>query len=175
MVTVKSRSDSAIGTLQQLGLPATPIQVTHGIEVRDINLDAFGGVIPPEVQIMLGAPIIDINLINVDPVILNECLRLSQGYPPAIGQLARAGTRLGGGVARFVPPNCFIGLNISAPVNGIPYRFLTAHLIAPPVSFSLGTEKSIFNTRWRALPYCVDPWNNGAGALGQVIWDNGAD
>ena len=82
---------------------------------------------------------------------------------------------MGGNVARFAAGNNFIGLNLTSPVASKPWRFYFAYLVAPPATFPLGTEKSIIGLQWRAIPFTVDPWQGGSGALGQILWDHVLD
>src|SRR5258705_12254124 len=94
LVLVKSNVQTAIGNLTELGLSETAIQVSPMIIHKDITLDAWGGLIPADVQVMLGAVNITIGFIHFDPAVLDECLRLSFGSPVTLGRVARAGTRI---------------------------------------------------------------------------------
>ena len=175
MVTVKSRSDSAIGSLSQLGLADSPIVVTPNFVTDDIIVDAWGPTIPMDVQTFLQDCTIRMTLVHFDPAVLEVCEMLSAGGASAVGSTVRAGTRMGGGVARFAAGNNFIGLNIASPVAGRPYRFYYAMLSGPSVSWPLGTKRSIVQLNWRAIPFTVDPWNSGTGATGAVVFDHTAD
>ena len=175
LVSVKGRDASGFGTLTQLGLSEGPIVLTFDFRHRDINLDAWGREIPADVQWMLASVSITIPFIHFDPDVLASCLMESMGGAPAFGQTARAGQRMGGGAARFAAGNRYIGLNLSSPGAARPWRFYFSYLTQTPVSWPLGTEKSIVTTHWRAIPYTTDPWNGGLGAQGAVIWDNTAD
>ncbi len=181
MVSVKGRADSEIGSIQQLGLSEDPIRVSLNFRHEDINVDAWGGRIPAEVQWFLSDAIITMNLIHIDRNILDVCFLESMGGATAIGSLRRAGARLGNNLPRFAGGgqlgNHYIGLNLSAPVGGVPWRFFTTYLTDSPFEQPLGTEKSIFTLRWRAIPYTQDPWggvtagNPGTGAEGAQLWD----
>ena len=174
LVRVKSRSDSNIGSLSELGLAQDPITVSMEFSHRDIKVDAWGAP-PPEIQFMLGTVSVSMNLIHLDRDVLDTCIRLSMGGAAAVGQLPRAGARMGGNVARFAVGNNFIGLNLSSPVQNKPWRFYYAYLANPPMSVPLGTEKSVYNLQWRVVPYTTDPWQGGSGASGQVLWDYVSD
>jgi hypothetical protein len=98
--------------------------------------------------------------------------------------MARAEARMGNNAARFAAGNNYIGLNISNPVGGIPYRFFYTYLAEPPFEHPMGTEKSIFSLNWRAIPYTQDPYGGGAaqpntvpgfGALGALLYDHNLD
>lgn len=175
MVYVKGAAGSLISSLSELGLADGPIQVMEDSRHMDINVDAFGGEVPPEIQYKLSAMFVTMRLVHYDPVILSTCLRESKGGSAAPGFMPRAGTRLGNNSARFAATNHFIGLNIAAPVNGIPYRFYFAYLVNPPFRISLGTERSLVELNWRAIPYQSDPWGNGTGSLLAPVYDNVLD
>ena len=188
MVYVKGRSDSGIANISELGLATDQIRVSPRSSYEDLPVNAWGRGIP-DTQWMLQYVMVTINLIHVDPAILAECMRLSQGGGGNVGQdgvFARAGQRLGNNQARFAPSqvapatgllagNNYIGLNLAAPVNGIPWRFSYAHLADQPADFPLGTDKSVISTNWRVIPYIQDPWGNGTGAYNYVLWDHVLD
>lgn len=174
LVLVKGRTDSAIGSLAQLGLSEQQIHVQPVLRHKDANVDAVGQG-PADVQFMYSELRIRMSLIHVDRSILDTCLQLSMGGAPAIGQTPRAGSLMGNGLARFVAGNNYIGLNIASPVGNKPWRFYFAYLADNPWDFPLGTEKSIIQLNWRVVPYIVDPWNSGSGTTGNVIWDHVLD
>ncbi len=166
MVSVKGPSGSLIASITQLGLSDGQIPVNFENAFDDLNVNAWGKQ-PVDVQSM--------TLIHFDPAVLNECYRLSQAGAAAAGVLNRAGTRMGGGFARFAPGNNYIGLNILSPVEAAPYRFYFAYLTTNPLDFPLGTEKSVVTLNWRCIPYTQDPWQNGFGAQGTVWFDRLTD
>ena len=174
LVRVRGNTSSSISSLSELGLATDAIQVRPVFKHKDIDVDAWGEA-PPEIQFMLAEVIITMNLIHFDNVVLRECLRLSMGGASTEGTLSRAGARMGGGVARFAAGYNFIGLNIASPVGATPWRFLHSYLSATPVIYPLGTEKSIAQCTWRAIPYLADPWNDGSGASGVILWDHSSD
>ena len=174
LVQVKGRTDSAIGSLSELGLADSPVVVSPTFFHSDINVDAWGDA-AAEVQVMLAEIRVTMSLIHFDRTVLEECVRLSQGYPSAEGRLARAGTRLGGNNARFAAGNNFVGLNLTSPIEGRPWRFYFAYLINPPFSWPVGTEKSSVSVTWRVIPYTQDPWQGGLGAGNQILYDHVLD
>lgn len=175
MVSVKGNTGTGISSITQLGLSDGPIRVSADFRHRDINLDAFGGEIPPDVQFMLAAVNVSMGLIHVDRDVLDACLRESMGGSATIGAVARAGVVLGGGVARFAAGWHYVGLNILSPVANKPWRFYAAYLTASPMEHPLGTEKSVITVNWRCIPYALDPWGDGTGASGVPIWDHTLD
>src|SRR6266576_3354740 len=164
LVTVKGRSDSLIGGLSQLGLTSEPVTITPVFHHKDIRLDAYGGMdgVPAEVQFMLSEVRVDMTLIHYDPLILDVCMNESMGGAPLNGQMSFAGATLGNNQIRFAPGgilgNHYIGLNISSPVFGKPYRFFYSFLTEQPVVIPLGAEKSMVKCQWRVIPYTQDPY-----------------
>lgn len=164
----------------QLGLSEGPISVRPNFVHKDIHVDAFGGEIPADVQTMLADVTISMRLVNVDRDVLDTCLLQSMGnLGGTIGQVPRAGTVLGGtGSAgagstqtRFGSNWQYIVLGIRSPVASKPWRFPAAYMTGPPMEFPLGTEKSIIQVNWRAIPWAADPWGGGTGAAGAILWD----
>ncbi len=183
MVTVKGRSDSVVGSLQQLGLSEGPIRVNMNFVHSDLQVNAWSAMgVPVDIQWMLGSVNISMNLIHFDPAILQTCITESMAGAPTFGTTGRGGQRLGNGLARFAPAgaitgwgNHYIGLNISSPMTALPYRFLFSYLTSQPAEFNLGTEKQIVVLNWRAIPYSQDPWNGGLASYGAQIFDNTPD
>lgn len=176
LVLVKGASSSTIGTLQQLGLSDGPIRVVFDSRVLDIKVDAWGEV-PPEVQFMNAQAMVQMTLVHFDQSVLNTCVRESMAGAAggATGVLPITGARMGNNAARFAATNHWIGLNLSSPVGGLPYRFFYSMLSGPIAEIPLGAERSVVNLNWRVIPYTTDPYGNGAGAGGQALWDNTLD
>lgn len=186
LVQVKGRTDCDIASLSQLGLSADPITVSPVFKHEDINVDAWGQA-PADVQWMLAEVMISMNLIHFDPAVLAVCMRLSMGGGGTqYGQMGRAGQRLGNNLPRFAPSqvnpatgnlagNNYIGLNITSPVEALPYRFIFSYLANPPMTLPLGAKKSIVQVNFRAIPYTQDPYGGGTGAFGYQLWDNTLD
>lgn len=175
LVSVKGNVNTGIATLSQLGLAEGPIRVSLELNHEDIQVDAWGGRVPPETQFMLAAANISMSLVHVDRDVLEDVIGESMGGAAAEGTLWRAGTRMGGGGARFAVNNHFVGLNIYSPVQSLPWRFYYTYLTGTPVEIPLGTSKSIFSLTFRCIPYAPDPWNNGLGAQGYVLFDHVLD
>jgi hypothetical protein len=194
MVSVKARPDSPIPVLTQLGLSDQQITVRFDLNHDELPVNAWGKT-PADIQVMLGGATISIPLIHFDDLVLAACFQLSCGAPVGgqFGRLARAGQRLGNNLPRFAPVgtpdnngvmqpgNNYIGLNIISPVEGIPYRFWYAYMTGPPLVLPLGSEKSVAQTQWRAIPYTQDPFGGslsqpftvaGTGAQNAVLFDN---
>lgn len=190
MVTVKgSTSQALIASVVQLGLAEGPIHIVPEFRHKDMNVDAWGSEIPADIQFMLAAVNISMNLIHYDALVLDACLSESMGGVPiggaagtangGPGQLGRAGRPLGANSALFSADCRYVTVNILSPVFGLPWRFLHCYMTGPPVDLPLGTEKSVTQVNWRCIPYTTDPYGNGyngtsvgTGAQGYVLWDN---
>lgn len=173
MVLVKGRSDSAIGTLTQLGLCSESIRITIEQERKPIIVDAYGSK-PPESQFFGAMARIQMTLVHFDPAVLEVCLQESWGSSPAAGQLGHAGSLMGNGLALFaaggVNGNHFISLNIQSATGQTSWNFPCAYLADNPMEWPLGTEKSLVSLTWESIPYSVDPWNSGNGSYGVPIY-----
>ena len=171
MVAVKGNVNTSFSSLTNFGLSLGPIRVSLDFRFREINIDAFGGEIPVDVQYMLSGATVHMDLINIDRDLLDAVLRESMGGVSTIGQVGRAGTRLGGGNARFAAGWHYVGLNILSPIGNKPWRFYAAYLMGTPLEITLGTEKSSHSMAFRCIPYATDPWGGGTGAANVPLWD----
>jgi len=188
LVLVKGNVLSGIPTLSQLGLADSPIVLSERYHHMDIEVDAWGRRVAPEIQTFLVDVFITMRLVHFDPAILDACWRESLAGAPAEGATSRAGARMGNNQPRFAAGNHFIGLNLTSPVGPQnipkPWRFLYAYMNDRPRIFPLGTERSLVDVSWRAIPATDDPYGGGVmqplttfgtGAQGAVIWDHTLD
>lgn len=178
MVKVKGRSDSTIANLSELGLTDQSIRISVESNRLRIRVDAYGDG-PPESQFMGASATVNMTLVHFDSDVLDVCIQEAWGSSPALGQLGHAGSLMGNGRARFAPGgvlgNHFIGLNLISALGSPDWRFLNTTLAQTPIEFPIGTERSLVSVVWEALPYSIDPWNNGNGSFGVPIWDHTAD
>lgn len=175
MVTVRGNSSSSIGSTTQLGLSDGPIRISIEFRHKDIQVDAFGGEIPPDVQWMLAAASISMTLVHYDVNVLQSCIQESMASSSSEGTMSRAGDLMGGGNPLYSAGNSYIALGILSPVGNIPWRFYASYLTGNPITYPLGTEKSLVQMNWRAIPYAQDPWGGGTGAQGVILYDHGTD
>src|SRR3990167_597153 len=191
MISVKGYSGSAIGSLTQLGLAQNGISIRLNFKHRDINVDSWGPEVPVDVQCFLADATVQMQLVHVDRTVLDVVLGHSMGIAATsgvVGQLPHAGQRMGQGSISSPPTarfgNNYIGLNISSPIAGKPWRFFYTYLTGTPFEQPIGTERSIFTLNWRAIPYTNDPWGGGSaqtgtsagnGALGAWLFDSTLD
>lgn len=184
MVRVKLPQSSSLNGWNDLGLAEDRIEVGLMIHSEALYVDSYGKRNPIDEQVFGGEAVITMRLIHFDPVVLQECVRLT--FPawgtagsPTEGQLGRAGTTRGQGAAIGSSSNSYITLNISSPVAVLPYNFPTVYLRDDPYTFPVGAEKTVAILKWKALAYSTDPWgvSNGSsggpgqGSLGAVLYD----
>lgn len=182
MVYVRGPSGSSIaGNGNLLGLAADEIKVTPRFGKLDVAVNAWGEGNIVDKQHMMASVDISMNLVHFDRDFLDECIRLSMGGGAAVGRTGRAGRLMGNNLAQFATGNLYIGVAISAPVEGKPWRFHYCTLADGPAEFPLGVQRSIVNVNWQAIPYTNDPWGGGTaqpntaagtGSLEAVIWDH---
>lgn len=174
MVNIQGPSDSPVIPVQtQFGLAADAIRVTIIKHSKKLIVDAYGQDNPVDEQVFGAEAIIDINFIHFDAAILAECIRLMLPGAVTEGLLGRAGRPRGGpisGLSALGTGTHFVALNITSPVMGLPYTFPYCYLDEQPVTIPLGTEKSIVQTRFRAIAYTVDPWGGSVGSLGSTLY-----
>lgn len=146
---------SAAGSV--LGLASDPIVVSLDLKGLDVKSNSFGDV-PFEVQFMGGEATIKMTLVHFDRAVVDTIVAKSMGGA-AIGQLPRAGTRMGGG-------GNFFALSLNSPVGSKPWTFPNSYLTGTPIEFPLGAERSLMSLTFRAIPYAADP----STAAGVVLW-----
>ncbi len=161
-----------------MGLSDGPIRPSPVCKHRAIHVDAWGGAAgaEAETQFMLAEVMIPMTLIHFDMSVLRTCIGESMGGSVVDGTLQRAGVRLGGNSPRFAANNHYIGLNITSPDGGLPWRFYFCYLMGTPAVIPLGTEKSVVQLNWKCIPFTQDPYgSNGLGANGFVLYDHVLD
>jgi len=179
LVLVLGAPATGIGTLQQLGLAVGDVTITPNFKHLDINVDAWGEA-PADVQWMLADVTIAMTLVHFDRTVLDTVLALSMGGgQSAVGQMARAGRRLGSNTASLVNGNSYIRLNIASPIGQKPWRFFSSYLQGPGMEMPLGTKRSLMQLNWRAVPFTTDPAQVNAGfifgATNYPLWDHALD
>jgi hypothetical protein len=170
MVYVKGAAGTAIASLTELGLSDTEVRIILGSKYDDIKVNAYGEMVPPEIQVFGGEARLSFTLVHFDQAVLRECIRLANAAPVE-GQEGRAGTLMGGGVALGVAGNNYVQFGFSSPIGQLPWRFFACILTDSP-EWPVGTHRSIVQCNVRAIPYSVDPWNNGTGLLGVPLYDH---
>lgn len=173
MVYVKGPAGSAIASLTEFGLCEDQARITlHPIH-SEVRLDAWGGA-PMDVQRMNSFATVTLRMLQFDADVLAELVRLTTGGNLE-GRVGRAGPVMGGGVARFLPGNNYVGLNIASPQMGRPWRFLSAYLKDPIGEYPLGTLRSTIPVFFQCIPYTSDPWQAGLGAQNYPLFDHTPD
>lgn len=183
-------SGSARSNLCQFALASEYITVTPRFIHEDVKTDDFGPNIPAELMWMMGDVTIDIPAIHYDSTVLDICMAESMGgayltgglFPVAAGLMQGAGNLIGNGVPLLASGNHFISLSLVQANVLLPLRFPSAILTGPAVRTPLGTQKSIAQTTWRAIPYAAPQLTITGGVApgevissGAVLFDHGVD
>lgn len=180
--------DYRIDTAQELGLSSEQIRISPIIHHHDLRTDSFGPNVPAEVLWMNAEVRISMTLVHFDRKILDTCLAESMGGLPAAnlvaGELAPPGMPLGGYKQLYASGCHFMSLGITSPLQDLPYRFIACYLAQNPVEIPLGSERSLVQCNWRAIPYVVPSENEVGGGTplpprfkelicsGATLWDH---
>lgn len=155
---------SPSSNLSELGLASEGIRITPRFVHKDINVDDFGPEIPAEVMWLLADVNIRMTLIHYDVSILDFCLSESMGGTflggaPGLfdfaGIMQPAGSFLGNYVPYLLSGYHYTSLNLTSPALNFPWHFPAAYLTGPPIELPLGTQASMVELNWRAIPYVV--------------------
>lgn len=162
-----------MSTVTDLGLAEKPITIRPNWVHRDIHYDDFGPNVPPEVMWMLADVQISMRLVHYDQLILDTCMIEAEAGGSAFsaaavaaatrfaGTLAPAGSLMGNNLPLFASGNHYISMSIVPAIgplgNQLPYRFPSCYLTGPAVVLPLGTEKTLAEVTWRAIPYTPYP------------------
>lgn len=174
LVQVVLPAGSSLPGTNQLGLAMDAIRVSLAEHVKPLYVDAYGQNNTIDEQVFGGDAQVEMNLIHFDAVVLFECIRLAFPTSPVEGSLGRAGFRRGNALPLGTTGNSLITLNITSPVAALPFNFPAAFLADRPYEWPLGTEKSVVKCVWKAIPYAIDPWGNGTGSQGSVVYNRTA-
>lgn len=167
-------SGAPLTQLSDLGLCTDAINIHLNFRHKNIMTDAYGPEIPIDQQWMLADAVVTTRLIHWNPEILELCLREAMGggadptsATDSAGSCNLAGTIMGGGNQApkfnepFVPGSGYhyVSLNIIPQPNigTLPWRFPSSYLTGRPVIIPIGTERTIAECTWRAIPYGVVP------------------
>jgi hypothetical protein len=145
----------------ELGLTQDPITVTPNFYYKDINIDSFGPNVPADVLSQIADVTIEFNLVHYDPDAIAYYQRESlagggAGFEDTDtqGKVTYAGEPLGGGIPLYEAGNAFVGLEFSnLSLDSSPVTFPATYLVDPPVKYKIGTKRTIFECKARALPY----------------------
>ncbi len=191
MVYVQQVGNTAL----QLGLSDQQIQFTPTYRDEDIQVNAWGGQVPPEVQQMGAEVQFSMTLIHFDQAVLRGCLGLASAGTKQYTN-ATTGNSLAGAEGVMPAPGArlagsWVTLGCYCPATTFPtqtgtfnwWRFPMAKIVGN-LLWPIGAEKSIVRLQWRCLPAPLvgglltlssfDPWNSGNGMQGAVLWDHTA-
>ena len=167
MVRVKGPVGSLIANVTELGLAETPVRWNPTYSRLKVTVNAFGQG-EAEAQQMALAASVSFPLVDFDPVILNELIRLSTAGAGSVGQNPRAGQRFGNNAALYAA-NCYYWtLGLSSPVAALPFTFLACKLADNPLDWPTGAERSVVPVNVEAISYSPDR----SSLAGVVCWNN---
>lgn len=195
--------NAQIASAAELGLTAGDIRIIPRFMHQDVQCNDFGPGAPPDVLSKLADVTIQMVLIHYDQLVLDELLRESLGSfgtDPTATEVGPYGTPLGGGLPMYYSGNHLASLSLVPCLkNGqaptVPeYRFKSCYLEDNPVVIPLGTNASLVDIRFRAIPYSplwasgnfpnsgtvillngVEHTSQEINASGRAIWDASAD
>jgi hypothetical protein len=172
----------------ELGLCLHEVHVGLQFKHKELSCDDFGPTIPAEVMYNLASATIALRLCHWDISVVNRCWSEACGgnaFPGDVlgmnGVLQNAGTlppnglTLGRGRQPMASGNHYVSLNILSPQLQYPFRFPFTYITGdPPSVWPMGTEKSILDVTFRAIPY-VPPLTPGGtpqelSSSGAVLW-----
>jgi hypothetical protein len=176
---------SGTARLGDLGLAVD--QIDHGgrFRYKYLTPDDYGDT-PAEVIVMPAEATVHTRLIHVNTAVLNAVLTCSQGgaaYPNANGQYAHVplpGYLLGNNLPLLASGNYFMRLSLFSQQRGPTgagvqtnykeVRFPAVFLDEEPFRWPLGTEASIVDIKWRAVPYTPMNLSGDVSALSSGVY-----
>jgi hypothetical protein len=169
-------SGGPLGVLTELGLSADDVRIIPRFFHRDQAVAGFGPNVPAEVQWMLSEVYVRMSLVHYDKDALQVCVAEAMGgaditVSPIPGLTFSDGTLVGAGqsLGRYRPAlasGChYISLNLTSPVEQLPWRFPTVYLAESPVEYALGTKAQQVQLNWRVIPYVTPPRLSGSVPL----------
>lgn len=188
--TIAPDGTPEIRTAPELGLTQDPVTITPNYYHKDLFVDDFGPNVPSDVMYNLVDVNLSMNLVHYDHRVLGYCLAESmggtgvadriafEGFSPlapanmisGLGFSVGAGALMGKGKVLWASGNHLVSVSLRSPQGGVPYRFRACYLTQPPVVIPLGTERSIVQLNWRAIPYRAIL---GSGTPGGVLSSSG--
>lgn len=158
-----------IDSAAELGLSADQIRIIPRFPHQDIPCNDFGPGTPPDVLSKLADVTISMILVHYDQLVLEELMQNSLGWTvpnPLAMKMGPYGTPLGGGLPMYYSGNALFSVSLvpcrnngQDPENQ-EYRFKSCYLEDQPVVIPLGTNYSMVDVRFRAIPY-APLWASG--------------
>ncbi len=174
----KNPPDPLVGSLQDLGLTTESVTIIPRFSHYAVKADDFGPDVPAEILWNLAEVRISMTLVHYDDFVLDAVIAESMcggvgdgpiGVVGWAGQMMPAGTPMGGNKPLYTSGNHYIGLNISSPILGFPWRFPATYLASQPVVIPLGTRRSEVQLNWRAIPYQFYSGDNKTQPLVEIV------
>ncbi len=167
LVKVRGNIASPLLFLTELGLAEQEIHIIPTFYHQDIHVDDFGPNVPVEVHSMLAEVMINMVLINYDPLVLEYCLSESQGIPSVSGpstlsgpgnqwgKFNGAGTMLGNYEPMFSSGNHYLEVDIITALNEPDWSFKSCYFATKPVLIPLGVKRTKAEVNIRCIPYTI--------------------
>jgi hypothetical protein len=167
--------------LEELGLSTDSVQVIPHFEHYEKHIDNFGPNVPADLIGLGGWAEVRMTLVHFNPVVLRACINesLAGGFGAFGGQftglLGPIGEMFGNGVKAYRGTGShFVGVCLTSPYIGFPWRFLSA-VLQDQATWPLGTKTSMVDLSWKCLPRITSPYQNSTTDLrstGAAIWDH---
>jgi len=184
LVTVRGNAALALSggpnvETHELGLCSESVRIIPRFYHKEVYVDDYGPSIPAELLAMPADCLIRTSLVHYNPIVLEACIAESNANIPRAWEsfkLPPAGTPMGG--AKFLGSSgChYIELNLSSPIEELPYLFKAAYLTGPPVEIPIGAQRSIAICNWRSIPYAEPQYIGKLGeplSSGRVLYEGG--
>jgi hypothetical protein len=146
-----STGTGSAGALELLGHTVNGVEIEPQILKRPIYTDAGGG--------DDGVPVThrkvgEIHVVSADVIVYDEAVmaKVRRGTENTTeGVMVGAGTILDNVVVGGTGAHGYYRLLISSPDDGVPWNYLTAHLMRAPRRLS--TKETVYRLQWEAIPY----------------------
>lgn len=177
MVYVRATFDFQDTQVFELGLCDGPIRIQPRFFHEDLKADDYGDQTPADIRCLAADCTISMNLVHFDRIVLNRCWMLAMGSPSVFGQIGPVGRIMGEGKGPGAR-NLFVRLML-VPLNlQTIWRFPAAYITGQPLEYPLGTQRTVANVTWRAIPYMLpssdyrQSYYKEVVSKNAVLWDH---
>lgn len=169
LVIVKGETNAQhISEPTELGLTAGAVTISFAPRHKEVHVDDYGREVPAEVLPMMSTADIHMTLAHFDYGAAEECLTESMGgvsflFPGGEAEdvgsevveyyFDTGGRPLGNGYPLYASGNHYVSVEIRSPVERRPWLFHSCYLTGQPVKIPLGSERTLLEMHWRAIPY----------------------
>ena len=149
-----------------LGLAVDQINQEPKYKFKPVTPDDFGDT-AAEVIVMAADASVRMRLIHWDSDVLDACSLCSQAGNVSYANTPVPGILMGNNLALLASGNYFMRLSLLSR-NGNAYketRYPAAYLDDEPYKWPIGTEATILDLKWKAIPYTRMNAVSGAGGV----------